>query len=544
MQKLLFKTLSLFFILIIASANVYGADLITLDGSASDWKCTQSVYNDPKGNVSVNMDNADLKRVLTAMDDNFAYIMIETYGKPINPDIIVEMNMDFQPGWRHWPGLQDDLHTNIYSSYFVGCTGNFTDGNFNCVTYEDVEVVWGDVLEVKIPLNTLNNPDYFRTSMADFWLNGQKISRSGDTVPTLADGNLNSRHKKFDPKFFPFDEDSPYYNGKSHWYMLASGWSRIQPNFPIYIDSDMTGKQEMSYYPFPIQWGFNYHAVYHDYEDPEYGGPYPSPGPGWEGKTYLFYLENQIREFYIPNGSLQALQIPETTITGSTHPTICWDSVPGADYYRIYIHSLDHRGYPDQNYAVFISGALNNTCYTYTGDLFAYGQAYAIRVQARQRHPHAANDSNYSWATINRSEYFTKHSIGTQATIDTLPPSGAVHAYNNLIWPPNNKMVSIELEGYVRDEASIIRDGEGVGISSAYLLINNTEQITLFDETINKLDSKGNFAETVELKAVKGSAYTIELFASDTNSESSGGPNTDIVDTTIVRVATDMSKGK
>ena len=119
---------------------------------------------------------------------------------------------------------------------------------------------------------------------------------------------------------------------------------------------------------------------------------------------------------------------------------------------------------------------------------------------------------------------------------DTLAPAGSVHAYDNIIWPPNNKMVSVTLVGYVRDELSIARDGEGMGVSSAYLLVDGTEWIVLLDQTTDLLDEAGQFSVDIEVKAIKGAEYGIELFASDTNPEESGGPNTGFVDSTRVHV--------
>jgi len=45
-------------------------------------------------------------------------------------------------------------------------------------------------------------------------------------------------------------------------------------------------------------------------------------------------------------------------------------------------------------------------------------------------------------------------------------------------------------------------------------------------------------------KAKRGAEYIIELYASDTNPEDSGGPNSGLVDSTYIRVPHDMSGGK
>jgi len=114
--------------------------------------------------------------------------------------------------------------------------------------------------------------------------------------------------------------------------------------------------------------------------------------------------------------------------------------------------------------------------------------------------------------------------------VDRMPPTGSIHAYPNMIWPPNNKNVTVTLKGYVKDELSIARDGGGVGVSSAYLLVDGNTTIPIV------LDTNGRFSVTVEIKAEKGVVYKVELHATDTNSVGTGGPNSGLVDSTFIRV--------
>jgi len=46
--------------------------------------------------------------------------------------------------------------------------------------------------------------------------------------------------------------------------------------------------------------------------------------------------------------------------------------------------------------------------------------------------------------------------------LDSMHPTGAVHAYPNLLWPPNNKKVDVKIKGYVLDEMSMSRDGNPI----------------------------------------------------------------------------------
>ena len=124
---------------------------------------------------------------------------------------------------------------------------------------------------------------------------------------------------------------------------------------------------------------------------------------------------------------------------------------------------------------------------------------------------------------------------------DSMHPTGAVHAYPNLLWPPNNKIVKVILKGYVFDELSAARDEGGIGVSKVYLLINNRRIIILRDETTDRLASDGSFRVKVPLRAIKNAKYTIQLFAADTVMEEDDGPNRGLVDRTMVIVPHDMS---
>ena len=111
---------------------------------------------------------------------------------------------------------------------------------------------------------------------------------------------------------------------------------------------------------------------------------------------------------------------------------------------------------------------------------------------------------------------------------DTMPPAGAVHASDNILSPPNNRMMNVNISGYVRDELSIARDGGGTGVSTAYLLINGWQTVPL------TLEDDGSFSLTRQFRANRGALYNIELYAADTNPEA---PNEGLVDSTQVRVS-------
>ena len=123
---------------------------------------------------------------------------------------------------------------------------------------------------------------------------------------------------------------------------------------------------------------------------------------------------------------------------------------------------------------------------------------------------------------------------------DTMHPAGAVHAHDNLLWPPNNKLVKVRITGYVMDELSMVRDEDGIGVSRAYLLVNG-RKIILRDEKTDLLNPDGSFHIVEGLWAKKNAIYPIKLFAADTSADEEGLPNFGLVDSTFVRVPHDMS---
>jgi hypothetical protein len=145
-----------------------------------------------------------------------------------------------------------------------------------------------------------------------------------------------------------------------------------------------------------------------------------------------------------------------------------------------------------------------------------------------------ANDgADKVWLNVRPPQYGKGYQDGLAACaatyLDTMPPSGSVHAHDNFLWTRNGKTAEVTLSGYVRDELSIARDGGGIGISSAYLLIDGTK-VTL------TLDPDGTFEVTRGFTCSKGTVYTVELYAADTTPAADGGPNSGLVDSTCVRV--------
>ncbi len=82
----------------------------------------------------------------------------------------------------------------------------------------------------------------------------------------------------------------------------------------------------------------------------------------------------------------------------------------------------------------------------------------------------------------------------------------------------------------MKDELSIARDGGGVGVSSAYLLLDGNKTVPL------NLNGQGRFSAIVEMKAEKDAVYNVKLYAADTQPSAEGGTNSGLVDSTFISV--------
>ena len=135
---------------------------------------------------------------------------------------------------------------------------------------------------------------------------------------------------------------------------------------------------------------------------------YPSPGSAWEDRKYNFYIEGTSanKDYYIPTGSIDQMGIPSSvTISGGFNPTITWNAVDGAEFYRARFFPIGSDGNPDRS--VFLDGspAIYNDgsstySYHYMGNAFEENGTLAVAVEA--------NDvSDGQW--LNRSVCYSQH---------------------------------------------------------------------------------------------------------------------------------------
>ena len=216
--------------------------------------------------------------------------------------------------------------------------------------------------------------------------------------------------------------------------------------------------------------------------------------------------------------------VPLNRITGFAYDVLfCWEQLSRATEYRLYVAYDDAFTQKIIDGLVVANPLMESPVVETISDTFVPGTTYHWRVKAS-----APLTSLYS-----EVRSFTVEDLIATYT-DITPPAGSVHAHDNFLWPPNNKMVEVMISGYVHDELSAARDGWGIGVSEAYLLVNGEETIPLV------LESDGSFSIAKEFEAKEGALYTIELYAADTTPEEDGGPNNGLVDQTYVRVPKSM----
>jgi hypothetical protein len=142
--------------------------IINLDGDPSDWSNLRPSFIDTSGDTLCGS-NADIKRLYTYLDNYYAYVMLETYGTPINPDAVLEINFDYKSG-QHLPNkFFDDLHTNIIGTELFAWNDNDLDGNFEVYPINGYGIAWGEVLEVRIPISELENTSYLNPTFVNVW---------------------------------------------------------------------------------------------------------------------------------------------------------------------------------------------------------------------------------------------------------------------------------------------------------------------------------------------------------------------------------------
>ncbi len=146
---------------------------ITVDGDPFDWDGIRPLHIDAQGN-HYGPDSTDIHRVFTAMDDTHAYIMIETYGKPIHEDAPISVILNFKPGRTMWLPDPIDRHNPEHDNLGIRFAADalLDAWDTNEVTIAGIEVARGAVFEASIPLSELDDPEYVTITYVNIWPEG------------------------------------------------------------------------------------------------------------------------------------------------------------------------------------------------------------------------------------------------------------------------------------------------------------------------------------------------------------------------------------
>jgi hypothetical protein len=141
---------------------------ITVDGERSDWSGISPSLVDAQ-NDSLGGSTADIRYVYVAMDDTYAYVMVETYGQPIHPTAQIETYFNYKTGQHAWHGPFDDLYIGIGASSLSASRDDNLDGTWESYPITGYTVVRGNVMEARIPLSELENAQYFNPTFVNIW---------------------------------------------------------------------------------------------------------------------------------------------------------------------------------------------------------------------------------------------------------------------------------------------------------------------------------------------------------------------------------------
>lgn len=143
---------------------------ILIDGNPDDWSSLEPALVDPQG-YSISGDT-DIKHIYTAIDDSYAYFMVETYSVPINDDaVVIEANFDYKAGRHFIHGSECccDLHTNISECNLYASNDDHLDGTMEQYPIIGYVCARGDVVELAIPLSQIENATWFNPTFVNIW---------------------------------------------------------------------------------------------------------------------------------------------------------------------------------------------------------------------------------------------------------------------------------------------------------------------------------------------------------------------------------------
>lgn len=183
MRKAFLTALGLsLFSLSVIQANATQRATIVIDGESSDWQSLIPAATDPE-NDSLCPTNTDLKHVYTAIDDHYAYGMVETHNTPISSTAILEINFDYKDGQHFLHDPTSDIHLNVSETELFAWNDNELDSSIEPYPITGHTVVINNIIEFKIPLSELENATYFDPTFVNLYDDSQQCDLTPITPP-------------------------------------------------------------------------------------------------------------------------------------------------------------------------------------------------------------------------------------------------------------------------------------------------------------------------------------------------------------------------
>jgi hypothetical protein len=140
---------------------------LEVDGNGRDWKYFSPQVSDPMGDTTDDL-HSDLKAIYIEQDARYAYIMIESYDPPFLSaanDAMIEIYMYLADENGYARVLFGYIQPNGTFNAWIDQNG---DGSLDEALKIDELVAWGDVVEVRLPLDQLDSPTYIGSPYLSF----------------------------------------------------------------------------------------------------------------------------------------------------------------------------------------------------------------------------------------------------------------------------------------------------------------------------------------------------------------------------------------